>query len=411
MKPLVLTPIFAALRLGLHALIVLLSGFVIVRALFASGMGEKRVAIVALAVLFLITYVVGVVKDPRHRADRDVLVRIWLGLLTIEWFALILVSSDAAYLVFALFFLYIQLLPQKWGVISVAVSAMLAIIALIRFLGFNTGVVVGPTIGAAVAIVLGLGSRALYHEAEERGRLIDELLATREELARHEREAGMLSERARLAREIHDTVAQGLSSIQMLLHAAERADGERPGIEHIRLARETAALNLAESRRFIRELTPVALEEQTLVGALQRLAASANHSEALETTSGDAAPVRDVTFQVVGDVVPLPMPVETALLRIAQGSLANIVQHASASRALLTLTYMEDSVSLDVVDNGVGFNGQAASSTVHRSFGLVAMRERVDQLGGTFTFESQPGAGTAVAVTFGVNHDSSTVGG
>ena len=406
MNPLVLTPIFSALRLGLHALIALLSGFVIVRALFMSGMHGQRTAIIALAILFLITYVAGVVKDPKHRANRELLVRVWLGLLTIEWFALILVSSDAAYLVFALFFLYIQLLPPKWGVISVAFSAILAIVALSRFLGFNTGVVVGPTIGAAVAVVLGLGSRALYHEAEERGRLIDELLATREELARHERETGVLSERARLAREIHDTVAQGLSSIQMLLHAAERADGERPGIEHIRLARETAALNLAESRRFIRELTSVALEEQTLVGALQRLAASANRSDALDATSGGSAPALNVTFQVVGDVVPLPMPVETALLRIAQGSMANIIQHASASRALLTLTYMEDSVSLDVVDNGVGFDEQAASSATHRSFGLVAMRERVDQLDGTFTFESQPGAGTAVAVTFAVDGGS-----
>lgn len=406
MNPLVLTPIFGALRLGLHALIALLSGFVIVRALFTPGVHGERGAIIALAILFLITYAIGVLNDPRHRDDRELLVRAWLGLLTIEWFVLILLSSDAAYLVFALFFLYIQLLPPKWGVISVLFSAVLAIIALSRFLGFNTGVVVGPTIGAAVAIVLGLGSRALYHEAEERGRLIDELLATREELARHERKTGMLSERARLAREIHDTVAQGLSSIQMLLHAAERADGDRPGIEHIRLARETAALNLAESRRFIRELTPVALEEQTLVGALQRLAASANRPNVLDATAGEPVPALEVTFQVVGEVVPLTMPVETALLRIAQGSLANIIQHASASRASLTLTYMEDSVSLDVVDNGVGFDEHAASSAAHRSFGLVAMRERVEQLGGTFAFESQPGAGIAVAVTFEVDGGS-----
>lgn len=216
----------------------------------------------------------------------------------------------------------------------------------------------------------------------------------------------MLSERARLAREIHDTVAQGLSSIQMLLHAAERADGDRPGIEHIRLARETAALNLAESRRFIRELTPVALEEQTLVGALHRLAASANLPNVLDATAGEPVPALEVTFQVVGEVVPLTMPVETALLRIAQGSLANIIQHASASRASLTLTYMEDSVSLDVVDNGVGFDEHAASAATHRSFGLVATRERVEQLGGTFAFESQPGAGTAVAVTFEVDSGS-----
>ncbi len=282
MNRLMLTPIFTGLRLALHALIALLSVFVIVRA-FATHVDHAAI-IVLLAVLFLVTYALGAI---RGRDDRELLVWTWLGLLTAEWFGLILVSADAAYLVFALFFLYLQLLPPRWGIVTVACTATLAIFALSWHLGLNTGVVVGPLIGAAVAIVLGLGSRALYREAEERGRLIDELLATREELARHERESGVLSERARLAREIHDTVAQGLSSIQMLLHAAERADGERPGIEHIRLARETAATNLAESRRFIRELTPVALEEQTLAGALQRLGMSANQSNAL-SANGDS---------------------------------------------------------------------------------------------------------------------------
>lgn len=115
---------------------------------------------------------------------------------------------------------------------------------------------VGPIIGAAVAVAIGLGYQALYREAAERGRLIDELMNTREELASTSRDAGKFAERERLAAEIHDTVAQGLSSIQMLLHAAERADPDSPAIRQISLARETAADSLAETRQLIAELTP-----------------------------------------------------------------------------------------------------------------------------------------------------------
>lgn len=218
---------------------------------------------------------------------------------------------------------------------------------------------------------------------------MQELLATRGQLAATEREAGVVAERSRLAREIHDTLAQGLSSIQMLLHAAERADPERPGVEHIRLARETAAATLAEARRFIRELTPPNLDDEGLGGALRRLAASQWPSQGLKV---------DVR---VSDTVELPMHLQTALLRIAQGAIANVIQHADASRATITLTVHHDRLSFEITDDGRGFEDPSEAATPpgrSDSFGIRATRERVEQLGGTVTIDSAPGRGTTLMV-------------
>ncbi|MEO7374226.1 MAG: sensor histidine kinase, partial [Terrimesophilobacter sp.] len=279
----------------------------------------------------------------------------------------------------------------RWGFGAVLASTTVTVGTFGLHNGWGTGSVLGPLVGAVVAIAIGLGYRALYREAQERQRLIDDLIATQEELALRERDAGVLQERQRLAREIHDTVAQGLSSIQMLLHAVERDGPGAASLEHVRLARETAGANLAETRRFIRELTPAALTEHSLPGALTRLA---------ESTSRDCL---TVTSHLSGDAVELPMRLETALLRIAQAAIANVVQHASARRAEITLTYLDDWISLDVVDDGIGFDPKQVTAvpTVHRtSFGLVAMHQRVEQLGGTLTIESRPGAGTAIAAAF-----------
>ena len=253
--------------------------------------------------------------------------------------------------------------------------------------GWTIAGAVGPIIGAAVAVAIGLGYQALYREAAERGRLIDELMNTREELASTSRDAGKFAERERLAAEIHDTVAQGLSSIQMLLHAAERADPDSPAIRQISLARETAADSLAETRQLIAELTPAALDGQSLADALRRICERASSPE-LEARS-----------VVEGEAVRLPMPLEATLVRIAQGAVSNVLRHADATRMAVTLTYSDDTVSLDVVDNGRGFDVAVLERGPAESFGLNAIRRRVELQGGTFSIESEPGH-TAVAVTF-----------
>lgn len=381
-----LTPIFIGLRIGLHGIFVALAAFVVVRAMIQAG--PETPWIIALGIALLVAYLAGAFLA--RSATSPAVPRVWLAVLAVGVFALLPLTPDATFLVFPLFFLQLHLLPFRWAIPAVVVTTAFTVVTFASHSGWTVGGVLGPFIGATVAIVIGLGYRALYREAQQRQLLIDELLATREKLALREREAGMLEERSRLAREIHDTVAQGLSSIQMLLHAVEREGSGAAALEHVKLARETAATNLAEARRFIRELTPPALEQQTIAAALARLA----EAESIDPLV--------VTFHSSGEPVELPMRLETALLRIAQATLANVRQHADAGRAEITLTYLDDWVGLDIVDDGKGFSPRtiAAASSDRTSFGLTAMRQRVEQLGGTLTIESRPGAGTAIAAGF-----------
>src|SRR5690606_10946961 len=154
---------------------------------------------------------------------------------------------EAAYLAFPLFFLAQFLLGVWAGVAAVAALAAVAVVALGMHDGFTPAGVVGPVVGALVALGLGAGVRALSRESQARREVIAELVRTRSELASRQREVGRESERARLAGEIHDTVAQGLASIGMLLHAAERTDPSHPAVDQIRLAREVAGENLVET--------------------------------------------------------------------------------------------------------------------------------------------------------------------
>ncbi|WP_448235460.1 sensor histidine kinase [Microbacterium paulum] len=381
-----LTPVFVGLRAGLHMLFVALTVLVIVRAVIAPT--QASIAAICLAVILLGTYAVGklIAWAPR---SRRVAGAVWLGVITLEWIALLWLTPEAAYLVFPLFFLYLHLLGRLWGSAAIVVATAIAICALGIHGGWTAGGVVGPIVGAGVALLIGLGYEALAREAHQREALMQELLATRGQLAATERESGVLAERARLAREIHDTVAQGLSSIQMLLHAAERADLDGAGVEHVVLARETAASALADARHFIRELTPPDLDGRGLGGALRRLASTQWAAQGLPVE------VR------VSDAVDLPMHVQTALLRIAQGAIANVIQHADADSAWITLTVGGDRLQFTIADDGRGFDpAQSPGAPTGRSdsFGLRATRERVDQLGGTLTVTSAPGEGTALTI-------------
>ena len=396
-----LTSVFTGLRAGLHTLFVALVALVIGRAIVVATATSPIV--IALAVLLIIVYVVGyvmggVVAGRRASAGRSgrrrVVVLAWLLVLSAVWLLLVWLLPEGAYLVFPLFFLYLHLVPRPWGAVAVVVAAAASIVALGLHAGWSIGGVVGPLVGAGVAILIGLGYQSLAREAAERELLMAELIATRDQLAATEHASGVLAERARLAREIHDTVAQGLSSIQMLLHAAERAAPDQPAIEHIVLARETAAANLADTRRFIRELSPAPLAEGSLAAALQRLAAT--------EWRGDTHEVR----VSVPQSLDLPMQVQAALLRIAQGAMANVLQHADARVATISITLDAHTVELVIADDGTGFDAELVHADreagVSDSFGLTAIRERVDQLGGTLAIETSPGIGTRLTVVLAI---------
>ncbi|MBM4792878.1 sensor histidine kinase [Streptomyces sioyaensis] len=387
-----LTPVLRALRSCLHLMVAALLALAAVRAV--AGRAPNAPAVLATAAVLLALFALGT-RIPRVRSSARTAAG-WLTAVTLVWLALLALTPDGVWLAFPLFFVQLHLLPLRRSLPAVAATTLAAVAGF----GWHThtlsvGTVLGPFLGAAVAVAVVLGYQALYRESEQRRRLIEELTATRSELAAAERAAGRLAERERLAREIHDTLAQGLSSIQLLLRAAERVLPQQPttALGHVRQARTTAVDNLAEARRFVQALSPPALEAGSLPAALERLCATTARSSGLT-----------VHCQVSGAPLVLPTPHEVALLRIAQSALANTVRHAAAGRVELTLSYMDTEVALDVVDDGAGFRpadvpapGSAAAPGT--GFGLAAMRARARALQGTLAVESAPGEGTAIAVT------------
>ncbi|MFC8808813.1 sensor histidine kinase [Streptomyces anthocyanicus] len=381
------TPTSRALAWCLHLLVV---GLLVLVAARAVTDGRTPTAtIVAVAVACGLVYAAGPLL-PRVRLVRRVAAW-WLTAVGAVWLALLALSPEAVWVAFPLYFLQLHLLSRRAGLAAVTATAVAAVAGFAAHTGsFGPAMVIGPTLGAAVAVAVVWGYQALYRESERRRRLIEELTATRADLARAQHTAGVLAERERLAREIHDTLAQGLSSIQLLLRAAERALPERPGTAagHVVAARRAAVDSLAEARRFVAALTPPALEGTTLADALERLCAKARVRHRITAR-----------FHLAGTPVPLPTAHEVALLRVAQSALANTVRHADAGTAEITLSHLGDHVALDVVDDGTGFDPDALPPPDPEAggFGLAAMRARLDALGGTLSIESAPGHGTALA--------------
>ncbi|WP_250404580.1 sensor histidine kinase [Streptomyces cellostaticus] len=357
--------------------------------------GPHPGATVAAAVACGLVYAAGPLLPGVRRSRRPATV--WLACLGAVWLVLLALSADGVWLAFPLYFLQLHLLPRWTALTAVAATALAAITAFAAHQhAFSVAMVIGPALGAAVAVAVVWGYQALYRESERRRRLIEELTATRADLARAQHTAGVLAERERLAREIHDTLAQGLSSIQLLLRAAERALPERPGAaaRHVDQARQAAVDNLAEARRFVAALTPPALEGGTLADALERLCATTSARHPLT-----------VRFHLTGAPVALPTAHEVALLRITQSALANTVRHAAASTADVTLTHLDDQVRVDVADDGTGFDPALPppSDPDGGGFGLAAMRARMNALGGTLTVDSSPGGGTSLSARLPLN--------
>jgi signal transduction histidine kinase len=205
------------------------------------------------------------------------------------------------------------------------------------------------------------------------------------------REAGVLDERQRMAREIHDTLAQGLAGILTQLQAAEQTLDESSTLRrHVTNAMNLARDSLVEARRTVHAVEPAVLAEARLPDAISDVArrwSEVNNVDAVLTTTGDPRPMH--------------ADVEVALLRAAQEALSNVAKHAKASRVGLTLSYMEDLVTLDVRDDGVGFepNVKRGNGSTNGGFGLAGMRQRVQRLAGRLDIESEPGAGTAISAS------------
>lgn len=281
-----------------------------------------------------------------------------------------------------------------------AATAALALITvvLVTALAGAEGRFVIDTVLVPVAAVW--GTVALYRvqqrDAEVRRRLVEELRDTRDLVARQQRQAGVLAERTRIARDLHDTLAQELAGGLMLLQAAERDWEGRPDMARtrVRAAADGLSTNLTETRRMIGDLTPSAVAETGLEGALRVLCA---HSQA----DGTAARVR---FRSVGDPQPvLDEDAATTLFRVAQSTLANVREHAHAVNVRVTLSRQPDRVCLEVVDDGVGFDPAEVfartSQRPGRGFGLPATRARLREYGGELHVSGAPGRGTRIRAT------------
>ena len=374
------------LRRAEHALFLGLLALGTVRAVLDGRPGWLVAAAVALGGW----YAVGVAlsrrsDDRRHGAW-------WLAVLTAGWVVLSLGSVDFVWVAFPLFLLHLQMLPFRTALGAVVVlTAYTVVVTAVHQGRFSVASLLGPVIGAAVTVVITVVYRDLREQSEARARLVAELTEAQDRLAATERRAGVLDERERLAREIHDTVAQSLSSIILVLRAAREAYAEAPPSARTQLdtALTAAHAALEDTRRLVRALAPADLDGGSLPQALAALVA--------ETRALGLA----ATLVVDGEPWRLPTPTAVALLRTAQGALANVRAHAGADRVAVTLTYQPSSVSVDVVDDGRGFDPRdpAPGPTAGTGMGLTAMRDRLGEVGGRLIVESAPGNGTAVNAT------------
>lgn len=373
--------VMTQLAVALNVLVAALLGLTVVGS-WDGLAGLERVWALVLVAAFAVVYVAGTVA-VRHRRVTARQRLWWLAAVTALWTLLVVHVPESAYLAFPLFFLALVVLGPVRGIPAVVALTIVAVVALGAHRGWTAGGTVGPVLGALVAIGIGLGIRALRQESEARMRLIAELVATRGQLAASEREAGREAERARLAAEIHDTVAQGLGSIAMLLHAVERADPEHPSVARVRAARSTAQESLAETRRLVAALRPAVLEGTTLGGAIERLGARL----------ADENPGVDVRVDVAEDLSP-GQSVASALVRIAQESTGNALAHGRPSTLSVSLDREDGAVRLVVTDDGAGFDPDAPRR--QGSFGLEGMARRAADLGGHLEVDSRPGGGTRV---------------
>jgi signal transduction histidine kinase len=235
------------------------------------------------------------------------------------------------------------------------------------------------------SVALGSWIIRIIEQSQERAALIAELDASRHEISRLSSAHGALTERERMAREIHDTLAQGFTSLLMLIQAVDaELDRDLPQARrHLALMDETARQNLAEARALVAGGAPADLDGTSLPDALRRLAAR-----------------HEATLDVSGPVRPLPAGPEVVALRSCQEALANARKHAGSSAAVgIALAYSDDTLTVSVRDDGCGFDPGAPCD----GYGLAGLRARAGEVGGTAQIRSTPGDGTTVTVRLPVS--------
>jgi signal transduction histidine kinase len=238
------------------------------------------------------------------------------------------------------------------------------------------GLIAGPIVGIMVVTTVRQRIRLAA--------VVAELEHSRAEASRLSRQAGVAAERERLAREIHDTLAQGFTSIVTLAQAvqAELDSDPHAAAKHVELIRNTARANLSEARTMVSSLTPAALDSGSLAAAIRR------QCDAFAAETG--VPVAVTTDP---DLPSSAMASNVVLLRAAQESLANVRKHAGATAVSVTLATDDDVLRLTLADNGIGLGADH-----HDGYGLNGMRARAAQVGGSLRLAETPGGGVTVVV-------------
>ena len=356
--------------------------------------------------------------DPKHHSNRPLMGLYYAGLMTLAA-GLVVVAPWYGVFAFVGYVHAFEFLSNGWRYLGVATTSM---ILAASYLG---GVALASPkwwwMWLALSLVTMVLAITSFHVAvmwdrrnQQQKRALDELnkanrkleAALSENAGLHAqllvqaREAGVMDERQRMAREIHDTLAQSLAGILTQLQAAEQT-GDDPSVwrGHVMNSMTLARDSLVEARRTVHAVEPIQLTDARLPEAIDEVTrrwAEANDIAAVMTTTGDHR--------------PLHTEVEVTLLRVAQEALTNVAKHAKAGRVGLTLSYMDDLVTLDVRDDGIGFDLDAAGPGgsieteiggmgLPGGFGLPGMRQRVLRLAGRLDIESEPGGGTAISAS------------
>jgi len=415
--------ILRSLRVGLHTSVAVLLVIGLIRLLDGPYPLGHRIAGVTLTAVFALVYVAGTLVERRvseamasASPGAAGLLRtgsalgrngtlIWLFVVTGLWAGLLAVSADFAWVAFPLFFLHLHLLRTPWAVVTVAGLTAAVVLALWNQPGGDhPATVIGPIIGAACAGLMAQAYRIMDRENRALRETMTDLQRARQQLVAVQREAGALAERERLAREIHDTLAQGLASIVLMSRAAVSSldsGSASQAREQLSTVVHTAGENLEDARRFVAVLQS---GEQQDPGLLDELRRTCRQIEAQAAAQGHGLRCR---LRISGGSRPVAGGQAMLVLRTVQASLANVLQHAQAETAAVTLTFLEDDLLADIVDDGVGFDLQQATGApgaagaerpTGTGVGLGALRDRVAAQGGQLHVESSPGAGTAVSV-------------
>jgi signal transduction histidine kinase len=317
-----------------------------------------------------------------------------------------LVWIDPAFGVFAYIgFLYSYGLGDRWRIAGFVATGLIVSAAMSGGYPFSsTGHLLGYLLIAAILVALVYNTARITNHAVdqsvERGRVIAELAEANRRLAAsmeensqlqaqlvlQAREAGVTEERQRMAGEIHDTLAQGLTGIIAQLEAADHTrddDGELS--RHLGQAAALARSSLTEARRSVRALRPGQLEQASLPEALGELARGWSEQTGVATR-----------LDTTGTPVRAGADVEAALFRVTQEALSNVAKHAQAGRVQITLSYTGDMLLLDVADDGNGWASPNSGVSPNGGYGLTGMEQRLARIGGTLTIESAPGSGTTL---------------